>query len=83
MAKLADPGVRALCRKESSTHPLRHCASGWNELLVASVRDYAEACRVGWAVCGPVRQRAGADGLTLLDMAWPRTSETVFSSIGP
>jgi N-acyl-D-aspartate/D-glutamate deacylase len=77
-AKLADPVVRAALRNEFDDPSLRQLAFGWNELLVATVRDERNSAWVGRSI-GDCAREDGADGLdTFLNMALAEDLETVF-----
>jgi N-acyl-D-aspartate/D-glutamate deacylase len=77
IAALADPERRAELGRDFKEVP-RQLAFDWPNLLVASVRDEANAAWVGRSVTDVARER-GVDGLdAFLDMALAEDLETVF-----
>jgi N-acyl-D-aspartate/D-glutamate deacylase len=77
MAALADPERRAGMGRDLKEAP-RQLAFDWPNLLVASVRDEANAAWVGRSVAEMARER-GVDELdAFLDMALAEDLETVF-----
>ncbi len=78
MRALADSNVRDRLRRDFDTPGNRQLAFGWKELLVASVRDTANAALVGRSIADLAAER-GQDGLdTFLDIARSEDLETVF-----
>jgi N-acyl-D-aspartate/D-glutamate deacylase len=78
MRALADSNVRDRLRRDFDKPGTRQLAFGWKELLVASVRDTANAALVGRSIADLAAER-GHDALdTFLDIARSEDLETVF-----